>query len=69
MFIVKFVEKCKKANKVVNAFHVQFVLRSRNLNVSVTLVLYLHVIIVFNFSAKDGFIGEFINCLTNSFGK
>ena len=69
MFIVKFVEKCKKAKEVVNAFHAQFVLRSRNLNVSVTLVLYLHVIIVFNFSAKDGCIGEFTNCLTNSFGK
>ena len=66
---VKYVEKCRKAKKVVNAFHVQFVLRSRNLNVSVTLVLYLHVIIVFNFTAKDGFIAEFINCLTYIFGK
>lgn len=81
MFIVTFVGRCKsrKSNKVVNAFHFQFLLSETGTYLwhlyCATCIVPAWFLLVFfyffflNFITKDGFIGEFISCLPYIFDK
>ena len=65
MFIVKFVERCRKANKVVNEFHFQLhFLEGRPYLLHCACMLLLFAVVL-----TDGFIGEFIICLPQFFGE